>query len=369
MHINNLSIQTFIVHIGDAESYQDDGDYKRHNLDSLRELHAQRSLATQSLSSYSRKLTDISNIEFFFPLADEFKCPVCMTLINEPQLTSCGHRFCKDCIDPVTQEPNPECPICNEPKFNMMPDRSIVRKINSLKIHCINREDGCQWTGELATLDNHLEEQCSISVSEVSSKFESLGCKEKTTQRDVDAHVSGELLSHVTSFMEMFEAHQKAFQHILDENSARIRQVEQYVDQVEEKITRDLNNKSCIKWNDINLHRLFELKTGDRASVKRCLVPDRLVPNEAREVLFLVVMHSGNTSQFPSSTHHISLYVEEAGMRYTKYLRFTSYKQDAWNSNTENMWLPMPSDRMVHVHVPIDLKSNIRCNIFLAGYR
>lgn len=353
-----------------AEFYQDDGDCKqenRHNLDSLREL---RRSTSQPFSSYTRKISEINNLEFLVPLADEFKCPVCLSLMNEPKVTSCGHHFCRVCIEPVKQEPNPECPICSEPEFNMITAKGLEKKIKTLQIYCVYREKGCHWMGELASLDDHLEQDCSI-VSEVSCKFESLGCKEKVTERDLDAHVSNNLLSHVTMFVEQFEAQQKAFQHLFEENDAKIQQLERHVDRVEENLTREVNNKSYIKWCPINSHQLFKLTGGTAPiGVQCCRIPDHLVPNEANEILLLVVMQSGNTAQTPMSTQCLSIFVkEQAGMRYEKYLHYTTYKQDAWNHNTENMWLPMPSDRTVCVNVPREFKNNIRFNVFLTGYR
>ena len=351
--------------------YQDDGDCKkenRHNLDSLREL---RRSISQPFCSYTRKISEINNLEFVAPLADEFKCPVCLSLMNEPKVTSCGHHFCKVCIDPVKQEPNPKCPVCDELEFNMISDRALEKKIKALKIYCINRENGCHWTGELATLDEHLERDCSNSgsVSEVSYKFESLGCKEKVSEGNVAAHFDENLLSHVTMFVEQFEAQQKAFQHIFEENDMKLHQLEQHVDQVEGNLLRELNNKSYIKWSPIDFHRLFSLTVGVSIGVQHCRIPNHLVPNEAKEILLLVVMHSGNTYQVNMTTQYLTVFVmEEDGIRYEKYLHFTTFKQDAWNNNTENMWLPMPSDRTVRVNVPRVFEKNLKCNIFLTGY-
>jgi hypothetical protein len=349
--------------------YQDDGDCAnegRHNLDSLREL---RRSSSQSMSSYTRKIAEINNLEFLVPLADEFKCPVCLSLMSEPKVTSCGHHFCRVCIDPVKQGPCPECPICNEPEFNMITAKKLEKRIKALQIYCVYREKGCAWTGELVSLDDHLEQDCSI-VSEVSGKFESLSCKEKVPERDID---NDKLLSHVTMFVEQFEAQQKAFQHLFEENDTKIVQLERRVDQVENDLMRGLNNKSYIKWSPINSHRLACLKGqggGVLPGVHTYRIPDHLVPKEAKEILLLVDMRSGNTYQVPMSTQCMSIFVKgEAGMQYGKYLHYTTYKQDAWNCNTENMCLPMPSDRTVCVNVPKTFENNLFCEVFLTGYR
>ena len=353
-------------------SYTDDGDSCqkeiRHNLDSLREL---RRSTSQPFSTYTRKIADVNNLEFLVPLTDELKCPVCLSLMNEPKVTSCGHHFCRVCIEPVKQEPNPECPICNEPEFNMITAKGLEKRIKALQIYCIYREKGCNWTGELASLDDHFKQACS-TVSEVSCKFESLGCKEKVLERELDAHISDNLLSHVTMFVEQFEAQQKAFQHLFEENDAKIHRLERQVGQVEDNLMRELNNKSYVKWSPVNSHVLMSLTAGRAPiGVHHCHIPDHLVPNEAKEILLLVTMDSGNTCQVPMSTQCMSVFVKEeaTGMQYEKYLHYTTYKQDAWNGNTENMCLPMPSDRTVCVSVPKEFKSNMWFKIFLTGYR
>ncbi|XP_073763818.1 E3 ubiquitin/ISG15 ligase TRIM25-like [Danio rerio] len=40
-------------------------------------------------------------------------CPVCKTLLEEPVSISCGHTFCKRCLDESLSES--QCPLCQEP--------------------------------------------------------------------------------------------------------------------------------------------------------------------------------------------------------------------------------------------------------------
>ena len=350
------------------ELYQDDGDCcakeGRHNLDSLRE---QRRSSSQPCSSYSRKIADINNLEFLAPLGEEFECLICQSLMSEPKVTSCGHHFCRVCIEPAKQEP---CPKCQEPEFDMLSAKVLEKRIKALQIYCIYRKKGCAWTGELASLDDHLEHDCSI-VSEVSCKLESLGCKEKTTERNFDTHFNDKLLGHVTLFVEQFQAQQKAYQHIFEENDTKIQQLERRIDQVEDNLIRELSKKSYIKWSPINSHLLIGMGRGTApAGLLSGHIPNNLIPKEAKEILLLVAMHSGGIPG-QMSTQCMTIYVTDGatGMRYEKYLHYTTNDQNAWNSTTENMCLPMPSDRTVCVIVPKTFEHNIRCNIFLTGYR
>jgi hypothetical protein len=30
---------------------------------------------------------------------ENYECPICLNWLKDPMLTSCGHRFCKGCLD------------------------------------------------------------------------------------------------------------------------------------------------------------------------------------------------------------------------------------------------------------------------------
>ncbi|ROL42485.1 Nuclear factor 7, ovary [Anabarilius grahami] len=42
-------------------------------------------------------------------------CPICKNLLADPVSTSCGHTFCKRCLDQHISMSEPYCPICQEP--------------------------------------------------------------------------------------------------------------------------------------------------------------------------------------------------------------------------------------------------------------
>ncbi|XP_042617340.1 E3 ubiquitin-protein ligase TRIM21-like [Cyprinus carpio] len=43
------------------------------------------------------------------------QCPICKNLLADPVSTTCGHTFCKDCLDRHICRSEPQCPLCQEP--------------------------------------------------------------------------------------------------------------------------------------------------------------------------------------------------------------------------------------------------------------
>lgn len=50
----------------------------------------------RSLDKY--KLINLRNVVFVNPLQDGHKCSKCQQLLQFPKQTSCGHRYCEECI-------------------------------------------------------------------------------------------------------------------------------------------------------------------------------------------------------------------------------------------------------------------------------
>ena len=52
--------------------------------------------------------------ELLIQLKKEIECPICLETINpkEIEMTACGHKYCKQCINTIKAGANPECAIC-----------------------------------------------------------------------------------------------------------------------------------------------------------------------------------------------------------------------------------------------------------------
>ena len=318
-------------------------------------------MASEGSMLSSLDLTALNNLEFVVPtLSEEFRCLVCeLILFDDPQGTTCGHHFCKRCVERLVKEqPEAECPKCKEGSFQGV-DRVFEKKIKSSRVYCVSRQDGCRWIGELVALGDHLHKECVRSF--ISCKFEPFGCKAKLLRKDVDAH----MISHV---VEQSESQQRSLDRLLQRGDAKIKELEQRIDRVKSDITGELKKKSDVKWSPVSPYRLFSVGAGNRCGVQQCKIPLNLVPGQAREILLLVACHSGSASP-KGVTHCLSLFVEENGVRYAKYIHITTHGQSALNDNTENMWLPMPTDRMLQFDVPQVFSGIITCNVILTGYR
>ena len=99
--------------------------------------------------------------EFVSKVPDRFVCQICTKVLRDPHLAvCCGQHFCESCLNKwFAQQGKESCPHCRAEReaFNHVIHRGLRSEINQLKIRCSNHREGCQWTGELGTLKQHLE--------------------------------------------------------------------------------------------------------------------------------------------------------------------------------------------------------------------
>ena len=56
---------------------------------------------TSLSSTNSGDLKGGYDADFVMPLDDKNKCSICLLALRNPVQTQCGHRFCKDCLEPI----------------------------------------------------------------------------------------------------------------------------------------------------------------------------------------------------------------------------------------------------------------------------
>ena len=110
------------------------------------------------------------------PKAFQCDCPICLLVLREPhQITCCGYSFCEACVKRV-QAGNKCCPTCNAIDYAVFPDKRLKRSLNDFRVYCSNKEEGCEWAGELGELDRHLNLQPPSEKRFVGCLFSEVDC-------------------------------------------------------------------------------------------------------------------------------------------------------------------------------------------------
>ena len=138
------------------------------------------------------KLTLKEGIDFVKPLSEEFSCPICLGLLEDPYLTACcGNHFCESCANKVKKNNN-KCPLCQDTPLNGIINKGLKRKVNELKVYCSHKETGCNWTGDLGRLELHLatnktEGECQFITVKCPV---STNCGAKLFRKSLEDHVT-----------------------------------------------------------------------------------------------------------------------------------------------------------------------------------
>ena len=108
--------------------------------------------------------------EFVHTPSDTLICQICQYPSREPRLSiCCGHIFCKSCLEAanrVTSVTN-ACPMCRSEEFVTVPNLQTDRIIRSLHVYCSNKNEGCEWQGEINAIASHLSNSDGCQFHEV----------------------------------------------------------------------------------------------------------------------------------------------------------------------------------------------------------
>ena len=120
------------------------------------------------------------------PEVFQSSCPVCLLILTKPyQVTCCGNSFCRACIQQIKIK-NKSCPTCNKENFTDYSNLGLQRPLYGYKVYCSNKDEGCDWQGELGQLDKHLnlnpDQGCSYT------KVKCLHCSELYQRRSIKCH-------------------------------------------------------------------------------------------------------------------------------------------------------------------------------------
>ena len=85
-------------------------------------------------------------------------CPICQEIFDDPYRITCGHTFCKNCINKWEKKrKEEECPLCREEYIKNFSGKDLIAQaiINDSLVNCIYQ--GCPWKGKLSELNNHIQ--------------------------------------------------------------------------------------------------------------------------------------------------------------------------------------------------------------------
>ena len=80
--------------------------------------------------------------------------------------------------------------MCREENFSAVLDKSVKRKVLSLKVRCPHKAEGCEWQGELRSLEQHLNTNSSAGECGYVDVDCPYACGERVQRRSLEEHKS-----------------------------------------------------------------------------------------------------------------------------------------------------------------------------------
>ena len=119
-------------------------------------------------------------------------CALCADVMEEPQLPICcgQNHLCCSCIAKINEmalrrEEEPCCPFCRKENFQTMVSADLKNTILELKVRCTEKNLGCEWTGKIRDVENHLQEECQVHQIFCPNK-----CESKVQRQNLQQHLS-----------------------------------------------------------------------------------------------------------------------------------------------------------------------------------
>ena len=86
---------------------------------------------------------------------EDFFCPISLELLLEPQQTSCcGKHMSLEAVTRLREE-RKACPMCNSRQWSTVLDKYHRRRVQEVRVYCWQKENGCEWVGELSQVKRH----------------------------------------------------------------------------------------------------------------------------------------------------------------------------------------------------------------------
>ena len=119
-------------------------------------------------------------------------------------------------------------------------------------------------------------------------------------------------------------------------------------------------------WTSISI-RSFGISNLRSTGTISFVIPSS-IPVTAKEVLVFTEIQNGSSGP-QDRISRLKLYTEEGNKRYEQYITIHTYIQGAWNTNSDNMWFPLMSNRRLYLEKPNVHSGGVSVQVFAIGYR
>lgn len=124
-------------------------------------------------------------------LPDQYRCPICRDILVNPLSTSCGHTFCKSCLEELQNSTGDAAFKCPVDRKELRPSEIgsspyiISNILDELEVKCPYSKRGCEYTCSRWGVAKHVEIDCGYVYTECGQLDTSTGqlCKEKVERR------------------------------------------------------------------------------------------------------------------------------------------------------------------------------------------
>ena len=143
---------------------------------------------TSAKPVWSKRVGD--EYDFVEQPSPDFFCPVTFDVLLEPYLTECcGHHLSETAYRQLQAQGKP-CPVCKEEPLKAMKDKYHKRRVSSLKVRCPHKAKGCEWQGELGSLEQHLNAKSSAGECRYVDVDCLYACSERVQRQCLEEHKS-----------------------------------------------------------------------------------------------------------------------------------------------------------------------------------
>ncbi|CAF3876571.1 unnamed protein product [Rotaria magnacalcarata] len=138
-------------------------------------------------------------------MQQNFLCSACHSLLIEPKVITCGHRYCSLCLkkiienDPLTMCIVDKCgqTITNDEVYTDFGIENDLKRLTD--VTCPNKSNGCAWLG------NYITYKLCPKVL-ISCPLKKYGCDTQIRRESLEDHVVSSSVEHLKILAEMFSS-------------------------------------------------------------------------------------------------------------------------------------------------------------------